>query len=155
MPEPRPLTSNPGPLVELSYGQRYGQHGYFDLQRIVYFRNLPDCPKRVAEIYGAPRFFSGSCVMTHRVRHCIECPKCRTRYLVGFSPYDNGSYLLPLIVGFAEEWTLYCSCGQPHVASRWCWNELNMYAVSHRAHERGYGSPDEIGMLRKKSRQDT
>jgi len=31
--------------------------------------------------------------MTRRIRHCIECPKCRTRYLVGYSPYRNGSYL--------------------------------------------------------------
>ena len=155
MPEPRPQTSNLSRLIELSYGQRCARHGYFDLRRIVHLRNVADCRELVAEIDGAAGFIPGSCVMTYRVRHCIECPKCRTRYLVGFSPYDNGSYLLPLIVGFAEEWTLYCSCGKPHVASRWCWDELNMYAVSHRAHERGYGSPDEIGMLRKKSRQAT
>ncbi|MGB6387452.1 MAG: hypothetical protein WBD25_18590 [Terriglobales bacterium] len=95
--------------------------------------------------------------MTHRVRHCIECPKCRTRYLVGFSPYSNGSYLIPPIVGFSEELTLFCSCGMPPSSSRWRWNEVKMYAVSNQAYDRGYGPPDEIGMLgnklRKKSRK--
>src|SRR3979409_537204 len=56
---------------------------------------------------------------TARVRHCVECPKCLTRYLVGFSPYRNGSYLMPLSAGFSEEWTLYCSCGRPPISSRW------------------------------------
>ena len=37
--------------------------------------------------------------MTPRIRHCVECPKCHTRYLVGFSPYRNGSYLMPLSGG--------------------------------------------------------
>jgi hypothetical protein len=35
-----------------------------------------------------------------RVRHCVECPKCHTRYLPGFTPYRNGSYLIPLTKGF-------------------------------------------------------
>jgi hypothetical protein len=82
--------------------------------------------------------------MTVRVRHCIECPKCSTRYLVGFSPYRNGSYLLPIEPGFAHEWTLYCTCGRPPISSRWRWNELHMYAVSNPARDRGYGPPEEI-----------
>ena len=77
--------------------------------------------------------------MTPRVRHCVECPKCLTRYLVGFSPYRNGSYLMPLSAGFSEEWTLYCSCGRPPISSRWNWNELKLYAVSNQAHDRGFG----------------
>jgi hypothetical protein len=44
-----------------------------------------------------------------RVRHYVECPKCLTRYLPGFSPYRSGSYLMPLAEGFADEWTLYCA----------------------------------------------
>ena len=44
-----------------------------------------------------------------RVRHCVECPKCCTRYLPGFSPYRNGSYLMPLSYGLSAEWILYCS----------------------------------------------
>jgi hypothetical protein len=82
--------------------------------------------------------------MTPRLRHCIECPKCLTRYLVGFSPYRNGSYLVPLAEGFREEWQLYCSCGRPAVPSRWSSIELKMYAVSSQAHNRGYGPPEEI-----------
>src|SRR5215469_15869412 len=82
--------------------------------------------------------------MSYRVRHCVECPKCRMRYLVGFSPYRNGSYLLPLADGFQEEWTLYCSCAAPYTRSGWRWNELETYAVSGHAYGRGYGTPEEI-----------
>jgi hypothetical protein len=79
-----------------------------------------------------------------RVRHCVECPKCRTRYLPGFSPYRNGSYLEPLTENLSAGWTLYCSRRAPNVASQWSWNDLKPYAVSTRAHGRGYGTPDEI-----------
>jgi hypothetical protein len=79
-----------------------------------------------------------------RVRHCVECPKCLTRYLPGFSPYRNGSYLLPLTEGFADEWTLYCACGRPPISSRWSWSDLKLYAVSNQAHDRGYGPPEDI-----------
>jgi len=50
-----------------------------------------------------------------------------------------------------EEWTLYCSCGRPSVSSRWSYNELSSYFVSKQAHDRGYGSADEIVPLREKS----
>jgi hypothetical protein len=53
-----------------------------------------------------------------RVRHCVECPKCRIRYLPGFSPYRNGSYLVPLTENLPTEWTLYCSCCTPPCGSR-------------------------------------
>lgn len=76
------------------------------------------------------------------IRHCVECPRCRTRYLLGYSPYSNGSSLLPLGKGLAEEWALYCVCGAR--PSRWHWTDLKKYAVSGRAHNRGYGAPDEI-----------
>lgn len=82
--------------------------------------------------------------MSFRVRHCIDCPKCRTRYLVGFSPYKNGSYLLPLSDGIQDEWTLYCSCATPPIRSQWRWNELDVYTVSGPAYDRGYGAPQEI-----------
>src|ERR1700722_13475459 len=32
--------------------------------------------------------------MSFRIRHCVKCPKCHTWYLVGFSPYRNGAYLV-------------------------------------------------------------
>jgi hypothetical protein len=89
--------------------------------------------------------------MPLRVRHCIECPECLTRYLVGFSPYRNGSYLMPMVDGFSEEWTLYCSCGRPAVCSRWNWNQLKIYAISRSAHDRGYGPPEEIVPLARTS----
>jgi hypothetical protein len=91
------------------------------------------------------------CVMASRVRHCVECPKCFTRYLIGFSPYRNGSYLVPMNTGVQQQWTLYCSCGSPHSPSRWSWDELRPYEVSNGAHIRGYGPPEEITALRRRS----
>ena len=67
--------------------------------------------------------------MASRVRHCVECPKCLTRYLPGLSPYRNGSYLMPRAEGFVDEWALYCACGRPPISSRWSWNDLKLYAV--------------------------
>jgi len=84
------------------------------------------------------------CAMTQRVRHCVECPKCRTRYLIGFSPYRNGSYLVPTLEGLLEGWTLYCSCATPPASSRWRGNDLKMYAVSTYAYGCGFGPPKEI-----------
>jgi hypothetical protein len=88
--------------------------------------------------------------MTPRVRHCVECPNCLTRYLPGCSPYRNGSYLVPLVEGFGDEWTLYCSCGRPPISSRWRERELKVYAVSNPAHDRGYGPPQEIVSLERR-----
>src|SRR5215470_15211358 len=79
-----------------------------------------------------------------RTRHCVECPKCHTRYLPGFSPYDNGSYLMPLSPWWPAEWILYCSCTNPYASSRWRWGELKSYEVCSTAHRRRFGSPDEI-----------
>jgi hypothetical protein len=90
--------------------------------------------------------------MKSRIRHCVECPKCRTRYLVGFSPYRNGSCLIPVAEGISQEWTLYCSCGRPPSSSRWAWGDLKMYTVSNQAHDRGYGPPEEIVPLGGRSR---
>src|SRR5437660_538137 len=93
--------------------------------------------------------------MSSRVRHCVECPKCRTRYLVGFSPYPNGSYLLPITRGLCDEWILYCSCARPPHSSRWNWNELKLYDVGNQAHHRGYGPPEEIVCLDRSWRHST
>lgn len=78
------------------------------------------------------------------IRHCVVCSRCLTRYLIGFSPYPNGSYLVPLVEGTSEEWILYCSCSQPPSSSRCSWSELKLYAVCSQAHDRGYGRPEEI-----------
>jgi hypothetical protein len=82
--------------------------------------------------------------MTYRLRHCAECPNCGTRYLVGFSPYSNGSYLLPIEDGGNAQWTLYCRCIWPPARSSWRATDLKTYDVSGCAHQRGYGSPEEI-----------
>ena len=82
--------------------------------------------------------------MIPRIRHCVECPKCGTRYLLARSQYANGSYLLVQHLGYSEEYTLYCACGLPATVTRWSWSELAKYIVSNGAHQRGFGSRDEI-----------
>ncbi len=82
--------------------------------------------------------------MADRLRHCVECPECCTRYLIGFSPYRNGSYLLSFVTDSSEEYKLLCSCRRPPVCSRWNWSEMKKYAVSNGAYARGYGQADEI-----------
>jgi hypothetical protein len=86
--------------------------------------------------------------MSWRIRHCVECPRCLTRYLIGFSPYGNESYLVPNVCGLSEEYTLYCSCGGPSVTSRWIWGDVKTCAVSKVAYRRGYGTPEEVLTMR-------
>ena len=86
--------------------------------------------------------------MGFRLRHCVECPECRTRYLIGFSPYGNGSYLVSVGTESAAEYKLVCSCCRPPACSRWSRSELKTYGVSNRAYARGYGSPEQIWMLK-------
>lgn len=81
-----------------------------------------------------------------RIRHCVECPKCLTRYLVSCSPYENGSYLLPAIEGCRSEYLLYCRCKAP--ASRWNSSEFKNCQVSKAAFDRGYGTAEEIVVSR-------
>src|SRR5512146_1585927 len=90
--------------------------------------------------------------MTRRIRHCVECPKCRTRYLLGGSPYANGAYLLE-VPGTGEPHTLYCPCGKSASVSRW--SESKTFIVSTPAYDRGYGTPDEILPLSSKDQQRT
>jgi hypothetical protein len=82
--------------------------------------------------------------MSARFRHCVECPECGTRYLIGFSPYGNGSYLVLAASEFLGEFKLVCSCGRPPVRTRRCWTDLKTYCISSRAYARGYGSAQEI-----------
>lgn len=82
--------------------------------------------------------------MTLRIRHCVECPKCHTRYLLAENRYANGSYLVVHHHNGSEEYALHCSCGRPAIVTRWSWSELSKYAVSNGAYTRGYGSADEI-----------
>jgi hypothetical protein len=79
-----------------------------------------------------------------RIRHCVECPKCFTRYLISFTPYRNGAYLRPALNGRWDEYILYCSCrGGGHV-SRFRAKEEMACKVSNAAFERGYGTSAEI-----------
>jgi hypothetical protein len=91
-------------------------------------------------------------LMSARIRHCVECPKCLTRYLIAFSPYRNGSYLLPTVVGSSEEYTLHCFCRRPSVVSRWRWSEVKTCEVSKAAYDRGYGTAEETAQVNSQPR---
>jgi len=94
--------------------------------------------------WGQPRLnkWSAEKLFMLRVRHCVECPSCHTRYLVSFSPYRNGSYLIPTVAGSLEEYSLYCACSRG--VTVWRWSEVKTCEVSPMAYERGYGTVDEI-----------
>lgn len=79
-----------------------------------------------------------------RLRRCIECPKCGTRYLIGFSPYGNGASVVSFVTETSEEYQLFCSCGGRPIPSRWNWSELKTYAIPNSAYDRGYGPPEEV-----------
>ena len=91
--------------------------------------------------------------MPSRIRHCVECPECRTRYLVGFSPYDNGAYLVCAVSDSPDNYKLVCSCCRPPVCTRWSWSELKAYNIAMRAYARGYGSPAEVWVRQRDSDQ--
>jgi len=78
------------------------------------------------------------------LRHCVECRNCRTRYLLAFSLFRNGSYLVRIPASCPTEYTLYCTCQTPAISSRHRENEVRRYVVTKTAHERGYGNSAEI-----------
>ncbi|MFZ0732773.1 MAG: hypothetical protein WAM79_10660 [Candidatus Sulfotelmatobacter sp.] len=82
--------------------------------------------------------------MSLRVRHCVECPKCHTRYLIAFSPYSNGAYLVRTGSSPFDEYTLYCFCQGLRLPSVSKWRRAKACEVSKPAHDRGYGALDEI-----------
>jgi len=85
--------------------------------------------------------------MSARVRHCVECPRCHTFYLIAFNPYRNGSYLVRTGTGSSEEYTLYCLCDGPHAPNVSRWREVQACEVSRTAHQRGYGSLQEVSPI--------
>lgn len=89
-----------------------------------------------------------------RLRHCVECPLCCTRYLIAFSPYENGSYLLPAVPGSSDEYILYCSCRSGSAGVRWKSSEVKTCDVSREAYERGYGTVDEISLVDERRQQN-
>jgi hypothetical protein len=107
-------------------------------------RTVSDAPHRL--------WSNRASIYMSRVRHCIECPTCRTRYLPSSSPYRNGSYLIPLTAYGASGWILYCSCRMPPASSHWSSTDLKPYEICRQAYRRGYGSPDEVFALRRTTR---
>ena len=83
------------------------------------------------------------------IRHCVECKKCLTRYLIAFSPYGNGSYLWRTPCGRWDEYLLYCFCQRPPVFNSCKESDVKTYALSKAAHDRGYGTPAEIVAIEK------
>ncbi len=79
-----------------------------------------------------------------RARHCIECPRCLTRYVISRSPYSNGAYVIPAVEGSTDEYFLYCSCNGRRVSCCSESNEVMLCHVLKTAYERGYGSALEI-----------
>jgi hypothetical protein len=77
-----------------------------------------------------------------RIRHCLECPTCRLRYVISLNPYNNGSHIITAVNGGQEEYLLYCACRRG--ASRWIESDVLLCDVSREAYERGYGTPAEI-----------
>jgi hypothetical protein len=86
--------------------------------------------------------------MSSRIRSCVECPKCHTRYLIGSSPYPNGSYIVAHPPAAADLVRLYCACDNSLSSHAFKFSELKMYSVSDWADRRGYGSPEEIVLVR-------
>jgi uncharacterized Rmd1/YagE family protein len=88
--------------------------------------------------------------MTFRIRHCVECPKCHTRYLIASSPYRNGAYLVRTRLD-RDEYTLYCFCDGWQMPNVWKWLQVKPCEVSKRAHRRGYGSLAEIWFINRRT----
>src|SRR5215469_4489553 len=82
--------------------------------------------------------------MSRRIRHCVECPECNTCYVISSSPYRNGAYIVPTEASSSEEYTLYCFCSGGRFPSAWKWRETKACVVSKAAHDRGYGTRNEI-----------
>ena len=87
--------------------------------------------------------------MSARIRHCLQCPKCLTRYLVSASPYGDGSYLVHTTLHAVDEYLLYCACQTPAAVSRFRCGDLHRCEVTKDAHRRGFGSPEEIVAIRR------
>ena len=85
--------------------------------------------------------------MSCRIRSCVECHNCHTRYIIGSSPYASGSYIMAHPLAAPDLLRLYCICGLPS-SHAFKFSELKMYAISGWAEKQGYGSPEEIVLVR-------
>jgi hypothetical protein len=85
-----------------------------------------------------------------RIRHCLECPRCRIRYLISLAPYENGSYIVSSANRCIEEYVLHCSpC---RLSSRWHAAEVLQCQVSNTAYQRGYGTDSDVWCIRPEGR---
>lgn len=82
-----------------------------------------------------------------RMGHAVERPRCLSRYLIRFSPYRNGSHLIPTAEGSLEEYAVCSPCSRGTLDSRWRWSEVKTCEVSNAAYHRGYGTPEEIAAI--------
>src|ERR1700733_2368 len=95
--------------------------------------------------YGSTTYIrKRATAMSFRIRHCVQCPRCQTKYLIGFSPYANGAYLVRCNQGSEEEYILYCFCERAGSSKRSRWSKLQECHVAKQAYARGYGSPREV-----------
>ncbi len=102
------------------------------------------CEKLLSQVL-ASTFAAGEHCMSLRIRHCVECPKCHTCYLIAFSPYRNGSCVVREGAG-AKEYILYCFCEGGLASNRGRWADVKACVVSKAAHDRGYGTLDEVSI---------
>jgi hypothetical protein len=91
--------------------------------------------------------------MPLRLRSCVECPRCHTRYIIGANPYRNGSYISGNLSEDSDVRNLYCCCTGRFGLLQFKLSELMTYSVSEWAYNRGYGSPDEIVLVDDKKRK--
>src|SRR5437764_12446934 len=85
----------------------------------------------------------------NRIRYCVQCRKCRLRYVVAASPYGNGSCRVGNAAAGDEEYLLYCSCCTPPACTRLNASDVMRCAVSSEAYNRGYGTAEEIVLARR------
>ncbi|GEM_PF-5507798 len=69
---------------------------------------------------------------------------CHTFYLTALSPYGNGSYVIRAPSGLSDDYTLYCFCQGQSSPTRSHGREVKTFRVSKTAHDRGYGTGDEV-----------
>jgi hypothetical protein len=122
------------------------RRGVLDISDRVWRKGHIGVRKRLTQ-HNLYRAFEHRLDMSVRIRHCVQCPKCLTLYLVSASPFTNGSYLVHTVPRSLDEYTLYCACSSPSASSRWRGAEVKRCEISKAAHERGFGSLDEIAPL--------
>ena len=76
---------------------------------------------------------------------CVECPKCLTQYLIGFSPTVIALILCRRLLVLWIDTRCTVPCRSPCAVSRW--NQVRACQVSNAAYTRGYGTPEEVALV--------